>query len=201
MPESFLSDKSLWLNLQLHSDMEKKMLFEIQNDKEVSRIYMELKAGFYAFIHATIPTLSHEECEEIYNDSFMALCENISSGKLQTLTCSLQTYINQIGRNKSVSYLRRKGEDLHLISDYQIGQWDDLPEDENIEADLLEKVYRLVKEMQNDTCRKLLFGFYWHHYTMEMLARLIGANSADVAKTTKNRCLTKLRNAAKALLR
>ena len=55
--------------------------------------------------------------------------------------------------------------------------------------------------MQNDTCRKLLFGFYWHHYTMEMLAKLIGANSADVAKTTKNRCLTKLRNAAKALLR
>lgn len=201
MLESFLSDKSLWLNLQLHSDMEKKMLFEIQNDKEVSRIYMELKAGFFAFIYVTIPTLSHEECEEIYNDSFMALCENISSGKLQTLTCSLQTYINQIGRNKSVSYLRSKGEDLHLIPDYQIGQWDDLPEDEDIEADLLEKVYRLVKEMQNDTCRKLLFGFYWHHYTMEMLAKLIGANSVDVAKTTKSRCLTKLRNAAKALLR
>ena len=116
MLESFLSDKSLWLNLQLHSDMEKKMLFEIQNDKEVSRIYMELKAGFFAFIHVTIPTLSHEECEEIYNDSFMALCENISSGKLQTLTCSLQTYINQIGRNKSVSYLRSKGEDLHYRS-------------------------------------------------------------------------------------
>ena len=177
------------------------MLFEIHNDKDVSRIYMELKAGFFAFIHVTIPTLSHEECEEIYNDSFMALCENISSGKLQTLTCSLQTYINQIGRNKSVSYLRSKGEDLHLIPDYEIAQWDDLPEDEDIEADLLEKVYRLVKEMQNDTCRKLLFGFYWHHYTMEMLAKLIGANSADVAKTTKNRCLTKLRNAAKALLR
>ena len=180
--------------------MEKKMLFEIQNDKEVSRIYTELKAGFFAFIHVTIPTLSQEECEEIYNDSFMALCDNISSGKLQTLTCSLQTYINQIGRNKSVSYLRKKG-DVQMIPDYEIGHWDDMAEEEDIEHDLLDKVYQLVKEMQNDTCRKLLFGFYWHHYNMEMLARLIGANSADVAKTTKNRCLTKLRNAAKALLR
>lgn len=176
------------------------MLFEIQNDKEVSRIYTELKTGFFAFIHVTIPTLSHEECEEIYNDSFMALCDNISSGKLQTLTCSLQTYINQIGRNKSVSYLRKKG-DIQMIPDYEIGHWDDMAEEEDIELDLLDKVYQLVKEMQNDTCRKLLFGFYWHHYNMEMLARLIGANSADVAKTTKNRCLTKLRNAAKALLR
>ena len=180
--------------------MEKKMLFEIQNDKEVSRIYMELKASFFAFIHVTIPTLSHEECEEIYNDSFMALCDNISSGKLQTLTCSLQTYINQIGRNKSVSYLRKKGE-TEMILDYEIGQWNDPMDDEDIEQDLQDKVYRLVKEMQNETCRKLLFGFYWHHYNMEMLAQLIGANSADVAKTTKNRCLTKLRNAAKALFR
>lgn len=176
------------------------MLFEIQNDKEVSRIYTELKAGFFAFIHVTIPALSHEECEEIYNDSFIALCDNISSGKLQTLTCSLQTYINQIGRNKSVSYLRSKG-DVQTIPDYEIGQWDDVAMDDDMELDLFEKVYQLVKEMQNDTCRKLLFGFYWHHYTMEMLAKLIGANSADVAKTTKNRCLTKLRNAAKALLR
>ena len=176
------------------------MLFEIQNDKEVIRIYMELKAGFFAFIHVTIPSLSHEECEEIYNDSFMALCENISSGKLQTLTCSLQTYINQIGRNKSVSYLRKKG-DAEMVLDFEIGQWYEPMDDEDIEQDMQNKVYRLVKEMQNDTCRKLLFGFYWHHYTMEMLAQLIGANSADVAKTTKNRCLTKLRNAAKALFR
>ena len=101
------------------------MLFEIHNDKDVSRIYAELKAGFFAFIHTTIPTLEHEACEEIYNDSFMALCDNISSGKLQTLTCSLQTYINQIGRNKSVSYLRKK-DDSVFIPDYEIGLWDDV---------------------------------------------------------------------------
>ena len=98
------------------------MLFEIHNDKDVSRIYTELKAGFFAFIHTTIPALEHEACEEIYNDSFMALCDNISSGKLQTLTCSLQTYINQIGRNKSVSYLRKK-DDSVFIPDYEIGLW------------------------------------------------------------------------------
>ena len=100
------------------------MLFEIHNDKEVSRIYTELKAGFFAFIHTTIPTLEHEACEEIYNDSFMALCDNISSGKLQTLTCSLQTYINQIGRNKSVSYLRKKDK-TQLFPDYEISIWNE----------------------------------------------------------------------------
>ena len=178
------------------------MLFEIQNDKEVSRIYMELKAGFFAFIHVTIPTLSHEECEEIYNDSFMALCENISSGKLQTLTCSLQTYINQIGRTKSLSFLRSKGEDLHLIPDYEIGQWDDLPEDEDIiYKEKQETIYQIVKSMENEKCRILLFSYYWHHYSMQMLAELINAKNIDVAMVTMSRCRAKLRNLVNTIFR
>ena len=64
-----------------------------------------------------------------------------------------------------------------------------------------DEIYLLVQQMENDTCRKILFGFYWHHYTMEMLAELLGFNSSDVAKTTKNRCFTKLRNAAIATFR
>ena len=185
--------------------MDRMMLFEIHNDKEVSRIYRELKAGFFAFIHVTIPTLSHEECEEIYNDSFMALCENISSGKLQSLTCSLQTYINQIGKNKSINVLRRK-DCLQILPNYEIpGSGDYLniaiDEDDKIATSRQEEIYQLVKQMENETCRKLLFGFYWHHYTMEMLAELLGFKSSDVAKTQKNRCFTKLRNAATAIFR
>ena len=205
MPESFLSDKSLWLNLQLHSDMEKKMLFEIQNDKEVSRIYMELKAGFFAFIHVTIPTFSHEECEEIYNDSFMALCENISSGKLQTLTCSLQTYINQIGRNKSVSYLRKKDK-TQPFPDYEISLWNEKSDIMDDDEDLIykekqETIYQIVKSMENEKCRILLFSYYWHHYSMQMLTELINAKSIDVAMVTISRCRAKLRNLVNTIFR
>lgn len=185
--------------------MNKGILFEIKNNKEIDRIYLELKRGFLAFIQVTIPMLRQEDCEEIYNDSFLAVCENISSGKLNMLTCSLQTYINQIGKNKSISYLRSK-EYSQIVQNYDFEQCrqelDYIADSEDeIMNQKQEEVYLLVKEMQNETCRKLLFGFYWNHYSMEMLAKLINANSADVAKTTKNRCLTKLKNIAFSVFR
>ena len=96
------------------------LLRDIQNNQETNRIYAELRTGFFAYIHVAVSMITEEELEEVYNDSFLALCDNISSGKLQTLTCSLQTYINQIGRNKAVSLLRTKDNTTEL-PDYEIG--------------------------------------------------------------------------------
>lgn len=79
----------------------------------------------------------------------------------------------------------------------------DITDDDNnaIAIERQEEIYKLVKEMENDTCRKILFGFYWQRHSMEALAELIGLNNADVAKSTKVRCFTKLRNAVLAVFR
>lgn len=185
--------------------MKKDIILHINDDREVSRIYYELRQGFFAYNRVAFPSLSEGEREEIYNDCFTALCNNISSGKLQQLTCSLQTYINQIGKNKSIDALRRKDETMTLPN-YEIAGWGDsfdIAIDESDETAIArqEEIYQLVRQMENETCRKLLFGFYWHRYTMEMLAELLNFKSSDVAKTQKNRCFTKLRNAAVAKFR
>lgn len=106
--------------------MKEDIISHIQDNREVSRIYSELRAGFFAYNHITFPMIREEDREEIY---------------------------------------------------------------------------KLVKEMENDTCRKILFGFYWQRHSMEALAELIGLNNADVAKSTKVRCFTKLRNAVLAVFR
>ena len=79
----------------------------------------------------------------------------------------------------------------------------DITDDDNnaIAIERQEEIYKLVKEMENDTCRKIFFGFYWQRHSMEALAELIGLNNADVAKSTKVRCFTKLRNAVLAVFR
>lgn len=184
--------------------MKEDIISHIQDNREVSRIYSELRIGFFAYHRTAFPIMREEDREEIYNDSFIALCNNISNGKLQKLTCSLQTYINQIGKNKSIDLLRKK--DLtQSLPDYEtIGYGNNLElidEDDTIVTERQEEIYKLVKGMENDTCRKILFGFYWHHYSMEALAELTGLNNADVAKSTKNRCFTKLRNAVFATFR
>ena len=98
--------------------MKEDILSHIQNNREVSRIYSELKAGFLAYNRVTLPKIREEDREEIYNDSFIDLIDNISSGKLQQLTCSLQTYINTIGYNKSIDLLRKKNS-TQSLPDYE----------------------------------------------------------------------------------
>lgn len=143
--------------------------------------------------------------ELTYNDSFIDLIDNISSGKLQQLTCSLQTYINTIGYNKSIDLLRKKNS-TQSLPDYERIESDndfDIADDANdaIAIERQEEIYKLVKDIENDTCRIILFGFYWQHYSMEILAELTGLSNADVAKSTKVRCFTKLRNAVLAAFR
>lgn len=185
--------------------MKEDIISHIQDNREVSRIYSELRTSFFAYNRIAFPMIREEDREEIYNDSFIALCNNISSGKLQQLTCSLQTYINQIGKNKTIDLLRKKKSEQSL-PDYEIigcGSNLDITDDDNnaITIERQEEIYKLVKEMKNDTCRRILFGFYWQRYSMETLAELIGLNNADVAKSTKVRCFTKLRNAVLAVFR
>lgn len=185
--------------------MKEDIISHIQDNREVSRIYAELRNGFFAYNRTSFPTIREEDREEIYNDSFIALCNNISSGKLQQLTCTLQTYINQIGKNKSIDFLRKKNP-AQSLPDYAIvgcGNDFDTTDDDNdaIDIERQEEIYKLVKDMKNDTCRKILFGFYWQRYSMEILAELAGLNNADVAKSTKVRCFTKLRNAVLATFR
>ena len=171
------------------------LLRDIQNNQETNRIYAELRTGFFAYIHVAVSMITEEELEEVYNDSFLALCDNISSGKLQTLTCSLQTYINQIGRNKAISLLRTKDNTTEL-PDYEIGLpggYIEPTDDDETIVEMQEEVYRIVQEFDCDKCRKILFGFYWQRQSLETLAQLIGARSADVVKTEKSRCMKRLR--------
>ena len=58
--------------------MKEDILSHIQNNREVSRIYSELKAGFLAYNRVTLPKIREEDREEIYNDSFIDLIDNIS---------------------------------------------------------------------------------------------------------------------------
>ena len=95
--------------------MKEDIISHIQDNREVSRIYSELRAGFFVYNRIAFPMIREEDREEIYNDSFIALCNNISSGKLQQLTCSLQTYINQIGKNKTIDLLRKNRNNHCLI--------------------------------------------------------------------------------------
>lgn len=73
----------------------------------VSQLYDKYRREFVAFAGREF-SLREYDAVEIYQESFVALYENVKNGKLTHLTASLKSYLFQIGRYKMLNRHRRE---------------------------------------------------------------------------------------------
>ena len=168
-------------------------------NREFTQIYNELRPAFIAYFSSRYSFLSSEDIEDIYNDSLLAFYKNIESGKLATLTCSIKSYIYTIGRNKAVDLIRSQHPEAHVSAD-TIEMFDRVNaiwEDANeTEREKQNAVRHIVNKMV-EPCRTILNLFYYEMESMKTIAQQMKYANADVAKSKKNQCMTKVRNVAK----
>ena len=148
--------------------------------------------------------------EDLTQDALMALFENVNSGKLTVLTSSLTTYVISIFENKAKEALR-KNDKLPILSQVPSqNDDDDAPdpvdigivqktlerwEEENAEEEQ-EQLQMAVREIVGnlkEPCKTILWSFYWEDESMKHIAELMNYNTADVAKTQKSKCMTKVK--------
>lgn len=148
--------------------------------------------------------LSEYDCDDIYQDSFLTLYENIKSGKLKELTCSVTTYFTSICKNKAMEFLRKNGKQASL--DYDIPEiCDHTFLDDKIESilsldaedkSIIEKKEELVRNIVRNLsapCDDILWGYYRDGYSLKALAEKYDYASESSAKVTKHRCCEKFR--------
>ena len=172
-------------------------------NSELSKIYDECKPVFLIVQKNKFPQVSESDIEEIYNDSILALYNNVKNGTLTELTCSLQTYINRIGDNKTKDLLRKRHLVQESLTDYEAKVsckradeiWTSGTDD--VESERKNCVYSLIERLA-EPCKKILFGYYYDHFTMATIAESLGFASADVAKTQKHRCMNKFKGAVES---
>jgi RNA polymerase sigma factor (sigma-70 family) len=142
--------------------------------------------------------LSEDECSMAYSDTILTVIEHIQSGRFENRS-SLKTYLNQIFTNKCVDLIRKnttnkqqvnRGE---TIDDYLYL----LPDDSRSIVEKLIDQYDMdllrdrLREL-GDKCRQMIEawgdGFMDQEIAVEM-----GYQSAAVVKTSRLRCLEKLR--------
>lgn len=170
-------------------------------NKELNVIHHECKAPFMAHLSIQYPALSILDAEEIYNDSILALYQNVKEGKLKELTCSLQTYINRIGEHKAIDLIRKKQLVTEELPGYETIDYCDRAEEywladgDNMEEERKSTIYNLIEKLV-EPCKKILFSFYYDHCSMEVIAQSLGMANSDVAKTQKSRCMGKVKRAA-----
>jgi RNA polymerase sigma factor (sigma-70 family) len=160
----------------------------------------ELYKSFFYFIREaqTKYGLTEEDAASAYSDTIIVIIHNIVCGKFEGRS-SLKTYIYKIFHNKCVDILRKATTNRARVDDtlpldslvYE------LPDDAKnaiqklIAKDERQQVMEKLNEI-GDKCRELLLLFE-DGYSDKEIAELMNYQSHAVVKTTRLRCLIKLK--------
>ncbi|MGM9816176.1 MAG: RNA polymerase sigma factor [Lepagella sp.] len=149
--------------------------------------------------------IDEDDCKDIFQESFIALYNNIQAGKLDQMTASLSTYFMSICRNKALELLRGSSKSVNIDNEMSLSLMDGEVQHEKIEvlialdnvdeANEVEKeelVRTIVKDLPSP-CNELLWGFYRDNLSMKSLAEIYNYSSEGVVKVTKHRCCEKFR--------
>jgi RNA polymerase sigma factor (sigma-70 family) len=185
----------------LISQADQKIIDNLRQAGAIKRKEEEQLFNLYSyFIQEGVRKYSiiEEESFDAYSDSLLAAIEKISSGSFEGRS-SLKTWLFQIFQNKCVDLLRKKttnknsihktvsvSEMLYQLSDASKTIIEQLVE--KADVDLLKKK---LSEMGNK-CRELLM-LSADGYSDKELSLQLAYKSADVVKTSRLRCLEKLR--------
>jgi RNA polymerase sigma factor (sigma-70 family) len=142
--------------------------------------------------------LSEDDSVSAYSDTILSVIDNVVGGRFEGRS-SLKSYVFQIFMNKSVDLVRKKTTNRYTLYDNDVVDrlTRTLPDkarnivqqliDANEQSSLMAKIRAL-----GEKCRQLLLLFE-DGYTDKEIAVQMEYNSAEVVKTTRLRCLEKLR--------
>ena len=181
----------------------------------VSRWYSELHDPFVNLIKSRFNGLFFDEIEDIYQETFLAVHENLHRGSIEADT-NWRAYIMRIGLNQTMTYCKAKGK---FVTASQAGGDDDderpdwLSEMAPLETQVDETTddpkerERMIAVMNGimgsltGKCRDLLPSFYYARMSMEEICQELGYANTDSAKSQRLKCFNKLKEAVWARLK
>jgi RNA polymerase sigma-70 factor (ECF subfamily) len=143
-------------------------------------------------------SISEEDSASAYSDTIIGVIENIVQHKFEGRS-TLKSYVFQVFFNKCVDLVRKETTNknkVHVttaIDDFLVV----LPDKtKSVVQQMIEKhqkssLYQKLEEI-GDKCKKILL-YFEDGYTDREIAEFMDYNSSDVVKTSRLRCLEKLR--------
>ncbi len=172
------------------------LLFEAyrtKNDSIIAAYYKGLKCDFIKNLHTRYNCIPQDYLKDIYQDSFVELGEQILSGKLteDKLTVPIGAYLYGIGKIIAHNYVKNEEVFVDDVDTTIVSNNESLftKDDRELIKEYVEKIA--------EPCLSVLRMFYFEEYTMFSIAKLMKYKSEDVAKTRKNKCMTRLKEMIK----
>ena len=149
--------------------------------------------------------MSEDDAEDLFQDAFLTLYEQLLSGHLAELPRSLAAYFHGIVQNKLKEHYRKVQKALDNEEEQDVADFNETFINEVLAQEdprLVERKEAAVREVVRhlpDPCDKLLWGYYFDDCSMKELAERFGYKSADSAKVMKSRCMSKFEAAMKQI--
>lgn len=178
------------MKLSLFGSWKKTASREQSLEAEVRKLYELYKSPFISFAQRNYG-IDNETAEDIYQDSFLIMYHNVRSGEYEERfakhNVSLKTYLFEIGKHRIYNHLSRERKEISMVQNL-ISEWSVLQYDSKEWNKAQQVVSLLIKEADTD-CNKVLFLYYWKHYSMAEIARTMRYKTEQVAKNKKSSCL------------
>ncbi|MGM9511372.1 RNA polymerase sigma factor [Larkinella sp. GY13] len=143
--------------------------------------------------------LGEDDCASAYSDTILTVIENILAGRFEG-RAELKTYIYQIFTNKCIDLIRKKSTQRDRVHD-AISLDDSLLQlpdsarsvvQQLIAQSDVERLRKLIGTL-GEKCREMILA-WGEGYSDDEIARQLNYNTAAVAKTSRLRCLERLRD-------
>ena len=151
--------------------------------------------------------LSGLDIEDLVQEALMTMFDNVQSGKLTGLTCNLKTYVIGILKNIASMKLREMKPfvgDINQSDDEDTVDPVDLEvakaalrrwQENDGQTELKENTVHDIVINMTDPCKTILWSYYWEGKSMRDIAEIMDYKNADVAKSKKSLCMTKVKAA------
>jgi len=180
----------------MHPTKSKSILQEIRsgNEQTLAKIYQEYRSEFIYWLakkyHCEI-----EVAKDIYQITVVVFYNNVVSGKLESLSSGLKSYLFAIGKNKYQEHLRLQKKVNYqadtLLFD-QLQREDNSQETKSAQERIYEQMEAALAKM-GKPCKPLLEAVYYYKKTMTHIYQQYNYKNEDSAKNAKYKCLQRLK--------
>lgn len=155
-------------------------------------IYREYKEGFMNY--AIRFELSKDNLEDVFQDSVIALYQNLATKKIVLKSSSIKTYLYGIAKNMIYTRFSKRIHTVDVIDDIAIDENSIADREPTLQQHLLAKHFKNI----SISCQEILKLFYYRGLTIKEIVESTDYKDENTVKSHKSRCLKGLKeNVAK----
>ncbi|MFD2823932.1 RNA polymerase sigma factor [Lacinutrix iliipiscaria] len=155
-------------------------------------IYRNYKLPFVKFSNQF--GLDEDDITDIYQDSIIALRDNVVNGTVKSLNSSIKTYLFSIGKFMIYKRFNTISKTKNFEQEYVFEDDFYSPFDYNDNIDELQKKVNDGFDGLGEKCRELLKLFYYDGLTLKEIQAYFKYDNYNVVKSQKSRCLKTLKD-------